>query len=109
LNAKIPVFVFLGPTAAGKTAILFDLFAGSDAVAPAEVVSADSMQVYRSMDIGTAKPDGAARAALPHHLIDICNPDEQFNAGDFVRLADECCAAIYMRGRAVIQTPSTLY
>jgi tRNA dimethylallyltransferase len=99
LNAKIPVFIFLGPTAAGKTAFLFDLFAGRDVVAPAEIVSADSMQVYRGMDIGTAKPDGAARAALPHHLLDLRDPDEQFNAGEFVRLADECCAEIYARGK----------
>jgi tRNA dimethylallyltransferase len=99
LNTKIPVFIFLGPTATGKTAFLFDMFAGSDVVAPAEVVSADSMQVYRGMDIGTAKPDGVARAVLAHHLIDLRNPDEQFNAGEFVRLADECCAAIYARGK----------
>jgi tRNA dimethylallyltransferase len=52
------------------------------------------MQVYRGMDIGTAKPDGDLRKRLPHHLIDIRNPDEQFNAGDFVRLADEACEAI---------------
>jgi tRNA dimethylallyltransferase len=98
-NGKLPVFVLLGPTAAGKTASLFDLFGGSDAVAPAEVISADSMQVYRGMDIGTAKPDGAARAALPPHLIDLCDPGDQFNAGDFVRLAGECCAEIYAKGK----------
>jgi tRNA dimethylallyltransferase len=97
-NGKIPVFVFLGPTAAGKTAFLFDLFAKGHALVPAEVISADSMQVYRGMDIGTAKPDRAARAALPHHLIDLCDPDEQFNAGAFVRLADTCCAEIDAKG-----------
>jgi tRNA dimethylallyltransferase len=99
LNEKIPVFVFLGPTAAGKTAFLFDLFAWGHDVIPAEVISADSMQVYRGMDIGTAKPDCAARAVLPHHLIDLRDPGEQFNAGEFVRLADECCAAIYAKGK----------
>jgi tRNA dimethylallyltransferase len=98
-NGKIPVFVLLGPTAAGKTTFLFDLFGGSDAVVPAEVISADSMQVYRGMDIGTAKPNTATRAALPHHLIDLRDPGEQFNAGEFVRLAGECCAAIYARGK----------
>jgi tRNA dimethylallyltransferase len=98
-DAKIPVFVFLGPTAVGKTAFLFDLFAGNGVAAPVEIVSADSMQVYRGMDIGTAKPDSAERAAIPHHLIDLRNPDEQFSAGEFVRLADECCAAIYARGK----------
>ncbi|MDR1231871.1 MAG: tRNA (adenosine(37)-N6)-dimethylallyltransferase MiaA [Spirochaetaceae bacterium] len=107
MNAKIPVFVFLGPTAAGKTAFLFDWFTGRDAVASAEIVSADSMQVYRGMDIGTAKPDGAARAALPHHLLDLRDPDEQFNAGEFVRLADECCAEIYARGKLPVVTGGT--
>jgi tRNA dimethylallyltransferase len=52
------------------------------------------MQVYRGMDIGTAKPSPEERRRIPHHLIDIRNPDEQFNAGDFVRFADECCARI---------------
>jgi tRNA dimethylallyltransferase len=64
----------------------------------AEVVSADSMQVYRGMDIGTAKPSAEERAILPHHLIDILNPDEQFNAGDFVRLANEAVDDIAKRG-----------
>jgi tRNA dimethylallyltransferase len=66
--------------------------------AQAEVVSADSMQVYRGMDIGTAKPSAQERARLPHHLIDIRNPNEQFNAGDFVRLANEAIADIARRG-----------
>jgi tRNA dimethylallyltransferase len=52
------------------------------------------MQVYRGMDIGTAKPSPEERRRIPHHLIDIRDPGEQFNAGDFVRLADECCAQI---------------
>jgi tRNA dimethylallyltransferase len=52
------------------------------------------MQVYRGMDIGTAKPSLEERRRFPHHLIDICDPAEQFNAGEFVRLADECCARI---------------
>ena len=52
------------------------------------------MQAYRGMDIGTAKPPAAIRAGLPHHLIDIRNPDEQYTAGDFVRLADAECASI---------------
>jgi tRNA dimethylallyltransferase len=107
LNAKIPVFIFLGPTAVGKTAFLFDLFAGRAVVASAEIVSADSMQVYRGMDIGTAKPDGAARAALPHHLLDLRDPDEQFNAGEFVRLADECCAGIYARAKLPVISGGT--
>jgi tRNA dimethylallyltransferase len=63
-----------------------------------EVVSADSMQVYRGMDIGTAKPSAQERERLPHHLIDIRSPNEPFNAGDFVRLANEAIAATLRRG-----------
>ncbi|MDR1251438.1 MAG: tRNA (adenosine(37)-N6)-dimethylallyltransferase MiaA [Treponema sp.] len=96
----IPALIFFGPTASGKTEILSRLF-GSKGIAPraAEIVSADSMQVYRGMDIGTAKPSLEERAGIPYHLIDIRNPDEQFNAGDFVRLAGEASAAIARRGK----------
>jgi tRNA dimethylallyltransferase len=89
----IPVLVLFGPTASGKTAILSRL-AEFTAL---EVVSADSMQVYRGMDIGTAKPSLEERRRIPHHLIDIRDPSEQFNAGEFMRLADECCAQIAAR------------
>jgi tRNA dimethylallyltransferase len=65
------------------------------------------MQVYRGMDIGTAKPDPGERGKIPHHLIDIRNPDEQFNAGDFVRLADEACAAIAGRGALPVVSGGT--
>jgi tRNA dimethylallyltransferase len=65
---------------------------------PVEIISADSMQVYRGMDIGTAKPPPEERARIPHHLIDIRNPDEQFNAGEFVRMATEACLAAAARG-----------
>jgi tRNA dimethylallyltransferase len=94
----IPVCILLGPTASGKTELVEQLFLPGNFPCPVEVVSADSMQVYRGMDIGTAKPEGELRARIPHHLIDIRNPDEQFNAGDFVRLADEACTAITARG-----------
>ena len=56
------------------------------------------MQVYRGMDIGTAKPDEGLLGRLPHHLIDIRDPDEPFSVGDFVRLADEACVGIASRG-----------
>jgi tRNA dimethylallyltransferase len=65
------------------------------------------MQVYRGMDIGTAKPGREEREGLAHHLIDIRNPDEQFNAGDFVRLAREACAAIARRGRVPVVSGGT--
>jgi tRNA dimethylallyltransferase len=106
---SVPVLVLFGPTASGKSEILGRLFAAGPAgrVVPAEIVSADSMQVYRGMDIGTAKPDRAERERLPHHLIDIRNPGEQFNAGDFVRLAAEACADIYRRGKLPVVSGGT--
>ena len=84
----VTVPVLFGPTASGKTGCLFRIFGkGGLCKRRVEVVSADSMQVYRGMDIGTAKPSLAERQELAHRLIDIRNPDEQFNTGDFVRLA----------------------
>jgi tRNA dimethylallyltransferase len=65
------------------------------------------MQVYRGMDIGTAKPSPEERARIPHHLIDIRNPDERFNVGDFVRLADESCAQIAARGALPVLSGGT--
>jgi tRNA dimethylallyltransferase len=65
------------------------------------------MQVYRGMDIGTAKPSAAERAALPHHLIDIREPSEQFNVGDFVSLAGEACRDIYRRGKLPVVSGGT--
>jgi tRNA dimethylallyltransferase len=94
----LPVVLLFGPTASGKTAILEELLASGSFPCPAEVVSADSMQVYRGLDIGTAKPSPELRRRLPHHLIDIRDPREQFNAGEFVRLADGACTDIAGRG-----------
>ncbi|MDR1898434.1 MAG: tRNA (adenosine(37)-N6)-dimethylallyltransferase MiaA [Treponema sp.] len=105
-EAAVPVLVLFGPTASGKTEILRRLFVDGPAI-PAEVVSADSMQVYRGMDIGTAKPDREERERLPHHLIDIRNPDEQFNAGDFVRLASDICLDIRRRGKLPVVSGGT--
>jgi tRNA dimethylallyltransferase len=65
------------------------------------------MQVYRGMDIGTAKPSPEERHRIPHHLIDIRDPGEQFNAGEFVRLADECCGQIAGRGALPVVSGGT--
>jgi tRNA dimethylallyltransferase len=94
----VPTLILFGPTASGKTELLERLFDGPRPFCRAEIVSADSVQVYRGMDIGSAKPSETALAALPHRLIDIRNPDEQFNVGDFVRLADEACVSISAGG-----------
>jgi len=66
-----------GPTCAGKTALALELAARF----PVEIVSVDSAQVYRGMDVGTSKPSPAVRAQVPHHLIDICDPAERYSAG----------------------------
>ena len=96
--------VLFGPTASGKTAILQEIFNSPDS---AEIVSADSMQVYKGMDIGTAKPSIEEQKRLKHHLIDICDPSQQFNAGDFVRLADEACLQITKRGKLPVVSGGT--
>ena len=94
----------LGPTASGKTAIALDLAARL----PAEIVSLDSAQVYRGMDIGTAKPDAAARARVPHHLIDILEPVESYSAGRFRADALRLIAEIGARGRLPIVAGGTM-
>ncbi len=67
------------------------------------------MQVYRGMDIGTAKPDKSFLRYLPHHLLDLCDPREQFCAGDFVRLADASCAEIHARGKLPVILGGTAF
>src|SRR4030067_164924 len=74
------ILVLSGPTASGKTAAAVALAR----LFPLEIVNADSMQVYRGMDIGTAKPTPAERAEVPHHLIDVADPDQEYSAGRFV-------------------------
>jgi tRNA dimethylallyltransferase len=105
------VLLVFGPTASGKTALLEELFLEDPVpgLPPGEVVSADSMQVYIGMDIGTAKPDYALRSRLPHHLIDILDPSEQFTVGDFVRRADEACSDISRRGRLPVVSGGTAF
>jgi len=98
-----PLIVVVGPTAAGKTelAVRVALEIG------AEVVSADSMQVYRHFDVGTAKPDSAERRGVPHHLIDVAEPGEPFSAARFVTLADAAIAEIRGRGRRIVVAGGT--
>jgi tRNA dimethylallyltransferase len=97
---SVKVIVVTGPTASGKTELLEGVFArgASSFIGAAEVISADAMQAYRGMDIGTAKPGRVLLERLPHSLIDIKNPDEQYTAGEFVRLADDRCAALSAQG-----------
>lgn len=81
----------------GKSALLRELAPELEACG-GEVINADSRQVYRGMDIGTAKPEPRLRRRPPHHLIDVAAPEEQFTAGDFVRAADRLVAEIHARG-----------
>jgi tRNA dimethylallyltransferase len=107
-DSPIPVLVLFGPTASGKTDLLLRLFGpGAGKLCDVEIVSADSMQVYRGMDIGTAKPSAEQRSLLPHHLVDIRNPNEQFSVGDFVRLANEAIANITSRGALPVVSGGT--
>jgi tRNA dimethylallyltransferase len=87
--------VICGPTASGKTALALQLAEHL----PVEIISADSRQVYRGMDIGTAKPDRQERAKVPHHLIDVVDPDENFTAADFVERGRAAIEQIRRRGR----------
>jgi tRNA dimethylallyltransferase len=95
LATPTPLVVICGPTASGKTALALELAQRW----PFEVVSADSRQVYRAMDIGTAKPTLEERCRLPHHLIDVVDPAADFTVVDFVRLAHVAIADIVARGR----------
>jgi len=98
-----PVVVVAGPTAAGKSSLAIDLalrFGG-------EVVNADSVQVYRFLDIGTAKPSLAERARVAHHLLDVVTPDVVYSAGRYSREARAAAAAIHARGGIVFLTGGT--
>ena len=100
--------ILTGPTASGKSALacelaLHDAFAGS-----IEVLSMDSAQVYRGLDIGTAKPDLALRALIPHHLIDLIDPQETYSAARFRDDALACCAQIRAAGNEPLIVGGTL-
>ncbi len=101
MNPKILVIV--GPTASGKKKVAFraaEMLGG-------EIISADSRKVYRYLDIGTAKPSADARKQIPHHLIDIVNPDEHFSAGEWVLRTSESVRGILSRGRLPIISGGT--
>lgn len=98
-NEPLAVLIF-GPTGSGKTALSLALAESFNG----EIVSCDSVAVYRGMNLGTAKPTAEERARAPHHLIDIAEPDEPFTAGDYSRLAREVLREISARGRLPIVT-----
>jgi tRNA dimethylallyltransferase len=98
-----PVVVVTGPTSAGKTTLAIDLALRFDA----EIVNADSMQVYRFMDIGTAKPSLEQRARAPHHLLDVVAPDAAYSAGRYAQAARAAAAQIHARGKLVLLVGGT--
>jgi tRNA dimethylallyltransferase len=104
VSATDPLAVLLlGPTGSGKTALslaLGERFGG-------EIVSCDSVAVYRGMDLGSAKPSAEERARLPHHLIDVANPDQPFTAGEYSRQARAALREIAGRGKLPIVTGGT--
>ncbi len=97
-------FALAGPTASGKTAATLAIAARW----PVEVISVDSALVYRGMDIGTAKPTAAERAAVPHHLIDIRDPAQAYSAADFARDAARLIGEIAARGRTAVLAGGTM-
>lgn len=98
MEKKTPLLAIVGPTASGKTGLAIALAKRLDG----EIVSADSMQIYRGMDIGTAKPTETEMDGTPHHMLNILNPGERFSVARYVELAKECVAAIIGRGRLPI-------
>jgi tRNA dimethylallyltransferase len=103
-----PLIVLAGPTASGKTALSLRLAEDLAAAGiPAEVVSADSRQVYRGMDIGTAKVTPAERARVPHHCLDLVEPDQPFSVADYCAAATTALAGIAERGAIALLVGGT--
>lgn len=97
------ILVIVGPTASGKTRLAVELAHEWNG----EVVSADSMQVYRRMDIGTAKPTAEEMDGIPHHMIDVADPGEDFSAARYVEMASACVDEILARGKLPIVAGGT--
>lgn len=104
-SEKSKILVVLGPTASGKTALAVELAKKFNG----EVISADSRQVYRGLDIGTAKTTKEEMGGVPHHLIDVADPLEVYNASDFKRNAEAAIADIVSRGRLPIIAGGTFF
>jgi tRNA dimethylallyltransferase len=101
--ADTPVIAVVGPTASGKSALALSLARERGG----EIVSCDSLQVYRGLDIGSAKATASERREVPHHLIDVVDPDEDFSAADYARLARGAIDDIVARGRLPIVAGGT--
>jgi tRNA dimethylallyltransferase len=103
-TASVTHLALVGPTASGKSAVAL---AAAEALGDVEIVSVDSMQVYRGMDVGTAKPTAAERAAVPHHMVDLADPGEEFSVARFQSEARAAIAQIEARGRRALLAGGT--
>lgn len=101
--SPVPLIVLVGPTGVGKSSMALAM---AERVG-GEIIAADSMQVYRGLDIGTAKSSSDERRRVPHHLLDLVEPDQSFTAADYVRLATAAIADIRTRGRLPIMVGGT--
>ena len=102
-NGRSPVVAIMGATATGKSGLAMTLAEAMDG----EIVNADALQIYRGLDIGTAKPGAAMLQRVPHHLVDILEPEEAFSAGEFVRRASVAIEDIQRRGHLAILVGGT--
>ena len=100
---KGKILVIGGPTASGKSSLGIELALSKNG----EIVSADSMQIYRRMDIGTAKVTKEEQSAVPHHMIDVAEPDENYSVARYVEQASACCDDILSRGRLPVVVGGT--
>lgn len=98
ISDQVSLVVIVGETASGKSALAMDLARQFDG----EIICADSRTVYKGMDIGTAKPSEQDRSEIPHHVLDVVEPDEPFTVADFKRLTQETVAEIASRGKLPI-------
>ena len=97
------ILVIVGPTASGKTRMAVELAQRHNG----EVISADSMQIYRTMDIGTAKPTKEEMGGIPHHMIDVADPEEDFSVARYVEMAARCVDDVLARGKLPIVAGGT--
>ncbi|MGN6113279.1 MAG: tRNA (adenosine(37)-N6)-dimethylallyltransferase MiaA, partial [Luteimonas sp.] len=103
VDTRPPAIALMGPTASGKSALALDWAARLGG----EIVSVDSALVYRGLDIGSAKPDAAERAAVPHHLLDVRDPWQAYSAAEFAADARAASAASVARGRIPVLAGGT--